>query len=48
MDLGVPNHRGLNELLCGKAVEITREKVDSVLVLAWFRVEIAAGLRKSA
>ena len=31
MDLGVPNQTGLNELLSGKAVEITREKVDSLL-----------------
>lgn len=32
MDLGTPNPTGLNELLCGKPVEITREKVDSLLV----------------
>ena len=32
MDLGVPNAMGLNELLCGKPVEITREKVESLLV----------------
>lgn len=32
MDLGTPNPKGLNELLSGKAVEITREKVDSLLV----------------
>ncbi len=32
MDLGTPNPTGLNELLCGKPVEITREKVDALLV----------------
>jgi CheY-like chemotaxis protein/MinD-like ATPase involved in chromosome partitioning or flagellar assembly len=32
MDLGVPKPGGLNELLCGKSVELTREKVDSELV----------------
>jgi pilus assembly protein CpaE len=32
MDLGVPNPGGLNELLCGKPVEITREKVESLLI----------------
>ncbi len=32
MDLGAPNQKGLNDLLSGKAVEITREKVDSLLV----------------
>jgi pilus assembly protein CpaE len=32
MDLGVPNQTGLNELLSGNVVEITREKVDSLLV----------------
>jgi pilus assembly protein CpaE len=32
MDLGIPSSTGLNDLLCGKPVEITREKVDSVLV----------------
>ncbi len=32
MDLGTPNPTALNELLCGKPVEITREKVDSLLV----------------
>lgn len=32
MDLGVPKPGGLNELLCGKPVELTREKVDSELV----------------
>jgi CheY-like chemotaxis protein len=31
-DLGAPNHKELNELLSGKPVEITREKVDSLLV----------------
>ncbi len=31
-DLGTPNHKELNELLSGKPVEITREKVDSSLV----------------
>ncbi len=31
MDLGTPNPTALNELLCGKPVEITREKVDSLL-----------------
>ncbi len=31
-DLGTPNHKELNELLSGKPVEITREKVDSLLV----------------
>lgn len=32
MDLGAPNQKGLNDLLSGKAVEITREKVDSLLI----------------
>ena len=32
MDLGTPNPTGLNDLLCGMPVEITREKVESVLV----------------
>jgi CheY-like chemotaxis protein len=32
MDLGTPNPTGLKELLCGKPVEITREKVESLLV----------------
>lgn len=32
MDLGVPQQKGLNELLGGSPVEITREKVNSVLV----------------
>ncbi|MGE5258477.1 MAG: response regulator, partial [Hyphomicrobiales bacterium] len=32
MDLGAPESAGLNELLCGKPVEITREKVESLLV----------------
>ncbi len=32
MDLGTPNPTGLNELLCGKPVEVTREKVESLLV----------------
>lgn len=32
MDLGTPNGTNLNELLCGKPVEITREKVDALLV----------------
>ena len=32
MDLGTPNPSGLNDLLCGKPVEITREKVESLLV----------------
>jgi CheY-like chemotaxis protein/MinD-like ATPase involved in chromosome partitioning or flagellar assembly len=32
MDLGIPNTTGLKELLCGKPVEITREKVESLLV----------------
>lgn len=32
MDLGTPNQTGLNDLLCGKPVEITREKVESLLV----------------
>jgi pilus assembly protein CpaE len=32
MDLGTPNQKGLVDLLSGKAVEITREKVDSLLV----------------
>jgi pilus assembly protein CpaE len=31
-DLGTPNHKELNDLLSGKSVEITREKVDSLLV----------------
>jgi pilus assembly protein CpaE len=31
-DLGLPDHKELNELLSGKSVEITREKVDSMLV----------------
>lgn len=31
-DLGTPGHKELNELLTGKPVEITREKVDSLLV----------------
>ncbi len=31
MDLGIPSPTGLNELLCGKPVEITREKVESLL-----------------
>ncbi len=32
MDLGTPNPTGLNELLCGRPMEITREKVESLLV----------------
>ena len=32
MDLGVPNQTGLYEILSGSAVEITREKVQSVLM----------------
>ncbi len=32
MELGTPNPTGLNELLCGMPVEITREKVESLLV----------------
>ncbi|HEX2698010.1 MAG TPA: hypothetical protein VHM28_09895, partial [Anaerolineales bacterium] len=32
MDLGTPNQKGLNDLLSGKTVEITREKVESLLV----------------
>jgi CheY-like chemotaxis protein/MinD-like ATPase involved in chromosome partitioning or flagellar assembly len=32
LDLGTPNARGLSELLLGTPVEITREKVDSLLV----------------
>ena len=31
-DLGTPNHKELNDLLMGTTAEITREKVDSVLV----------------
>jgi len=31
-DLGSPNHKELNELLMGTAAEISREKVDSMLV----------------
>ncbi len=31
-DLGTPDHKELNDLLLGKPVEITRERVDSVLV----------------
>jgi pilus assembly protein CpaE len=32
MDLGAPNQKGLTEMLKGKVVEITREKVQSALV----------------
>src|SRR5512140_2213337 len=32
MDLGTPNATGLNDLLCGKPVEVTRDKVESLLV----------------
>jgi len=32
MELGVPSQKGLNEILSGSAVEITKEKVQSVLV----------------
>jgi CheY-like chemotaxis protein len=32
MDLGTPNARGLNELLAGTPAEITREKVEALLV----------------
>ncbi len=32
MDLGAPNQKGLSELLQGSAAEITREKVQSLLV----------------
>jgi pilus assembly protein CpaE len=32
MDLGTPSSAALNDLLCGKPVEITREKVESLLV----------------
>jgi CheY-like chemotaxis protein/MinD-like ATPase involved in chromosome partitioning or flagellar assembly len=32
MDLGTPSPTGLNELLCGKPVEVTREKVNALLV----------------
>ncbi len=32
LELGTPNPTGLNELLCGKPVEATREKVNSLLV----------------
>ena len=33
MELGVPSQKGLNEILSGSAVEITKEKVQSALVL---------------
>ncbi len=32
MELGTPNPTGLNELLCGRPVEATHEKVNSLLV----------------
>lgn len=32
MDLGMPNQQGLNELLSGRSVEITREKISSLLI----------------
>ena len=32
LELGTPNPTGLNELLCGKPVEATRDKVESLLV----------------
>ena len=32
MDLGAPNQKGLNEILSGSVVEITKEKVQSALV----------------
>jgi len=32
MDLGVPNQKGLNELLAGTTAEVTREKINSLLV----------------
>ncbi len=32
LELGTPNPTGLNEILCGKPVEATREKVNSLLV----------------
>jgi CheY-like chemotaxis protein len=32
MDLGTPSQKGLNDLLSGAAVEITREKVESLLI----------------
>ena len=31
MDLGLPNQKGLNELLAGTTAEITREKINSLL-----------------
>lgn len=32
MDLGIPSQTGLNEILTGNVVEVTREKVDSTLI----------------
>ncbi len=32
MDLGMPNQKGLNELLSGTSAEVTREKVNTLLV----------------
>ena len=32
LELGTPNPTGLNELLCGKPIEATRDKVNSMLV----------------
>lgn len=32
MDLGIPSQTGLNEILTGSVVEVTREKVDSTLI----------------
>ena len=47
-DLGAPASTGLNDLLCGKPVEATREKVELAACATWIRLEIAPRLRKSA
>ena len=48
MELGITGQKGLNEILSGSPVEITREKVQSALIPAWIGIEVVAGIRKSA
>ncbi len=45
MDLGTADSYGLNELLCGKPVEVTRERVESLLVAhgSGLRLLLASG-----
>ena len=46
MDLGIPDQKALNELLEGAAVEITREKAASSLVLHTSGVKVLAASRR--